>query len=796
MNKILKSSIGVLVFVITWLSMFEVFSQVNMTKIKDASITGTKVTPLPGAVLELESKNRGFLVPRMTTADRDLIPIANYTDGLLIYNTTTGCFNHWSAKQNIWLSLCGTLPPALITITGEQCQIVKSNGSFKQGNPLTFSNFLTIPVTVTNAGNYSVTCSSNNGYYFSTSGTFPKTGSYTLNLPGTGTPYTGYKKSELGDELAININGTLLGCKPRVFVEQAAIDYSVDCITINPGGKYFIGVPLSSAEKLKINVNVTSPGFWNINSNIENGFSFGGSGNFTTTGAHSIELTGSGTPIASGINKFKLSSNALSGSTCSDVAVTVDAVSYIIDCAMVSQIGIYKQDIALNSSNKIRIPIDVKATGQTTISTNEVNGMTFTSGLIDLTTLGIQNIILNGSGKPVMPGMTSFEVNGKPGLKANCKIDLSIESQSVAYFMNCGGITANGNYAPGSVMNSSNTMSIPVDVKYIGNYNISTETKNGVSFSGSGVFTSTGVQTILLQASGRPEVPGTISFNIKTNSAQAQNCTKSITFIYRDINVLGLGSADFQPAASTGSQSSRAILESSKNFSMDGTIKINKITLVDGAFSQGNALKDLINKNKIDIIVIGYSYSPDAQSIAYLDSFVRRKKGVLIYANESSTIQSLNLVNAIYGADVKASSSEGYINNIKLKDISDPLLDGPFGNIRGKDVGNYYEDAYYYHNLPSTATVLAAKDDPVLRAWAFKHNTLGFVVIGDSGWCSGNTTGQNVYYYPAKINTAGVPVVNTDYKKPVYNSFLYANTMAWAIKYAQANTIRNFEVTK
>ncbi len=51
------------------------------------------VDPDPSALLELFSKNQGLLVPRMTTAERDLIVAPAV--GLLIYNTNTSSFNYF-----------------------------------------------------------------------------------------------------------------------------------------------------------------------------------------------------------------------------------------------------------------------------------------------------------------------------------------------------------------------------------------------------------------------------------------------------------------------------------------------------------------------------------------------------------------------------------------------------------------------------------------------------------------------------------------------------------------------------
>lgn len=64
------------------------------------------------------------------------------------------------------------------------------------------------------------------------------------------------------------------------------------------------------------------------------------------------------------------------------------------------------------------------------------------------------------------------------------------------------------------------SQTITLDVTSIGTYVLSASA-NGVTFSGSGTFTSTGVQTIILTASGVPTSAGTASFTINTTP----NCT-------------------------------------------------------------------------------------------------------------------------------------------------------------------------------------------------------------------------------------------------------------------------------
>ncbi|HLP19799.1 MAG TPA: hypothetical protein VK174_05835, partial [Chitinophagales bacterium] len=62
-------------------------------------------TPNPdaSAILELNNTSKGFLVPRMTTAERTAI--AAPANGLLVFDVTANCFYYFTTATN-WQSLC------------------------------------------------------------------------------------------------------------------------------------------------------------------------------------------------------------------------------------------------------------------------------------------------------------------------------------------------------------------------------------------------------------------------------------------------------------------------------------------------------------------------------------------------------------------------------------------------------------------------------------------------------------------------------------------------------------------
>ncbi len=60
----------------------------------------------PNVLLELESSDKGLLIPRLTDAQRDSAFTSNVPEGLLIYNTTADCLQLYSS--NSWNCIGGT----------------------------------------------------------------------------------------------------------------------------------------------------------------------------------------------------------------------------------------------------------------------------------------------------------------------------------------------------------------------------------------------------------------------------------------------------------------------------------------------------------------------------------------------------------------------------------------------------------------------------------------------------------------------------------------------------------------
>ena len=182
-------------------------------------INETGADPHPAAMLDVSSTTKGFLPPRMTTAQRDAI--ANPVNGLMIFNSTTGCLNY--SQNGNWYETCGTLLP---TITGITCGSATNNGTLTNGDVASGVNSV-IPYTGGNGGTHNGQTVSSTGVTGLTAtlaaGTLAN-GAGSLTYTITGTPTSSGTAS-----FAITVGG------------QSCI-FTVSVIAINPilGGGYSI----------------------------------------------------------------------------------------------------------------------------------------------------------------------------------------------------------------------------------------------------------------------------------------------------------------------------------------------------------------------------------------------------------------------------------------------------------------------------------------------------------------------------------------------------------------------------
>lgn len=104
---------------------------------------------------------------------------------------------------------------------------------------------------------------------------------------------------------------------------------------------------------------------------------------------------------------------------------------------------------------------------------------------------------------------------------AGCKKETPAPpAPAVASFtINCAAVTVQGTYTGGLTLNNTHTITVPVNVTQVGIYSVSTATINGITFSGSGSFSTTGQQSITLQGTGIPVNNSTYFYLISAGTA-------------------------------------------------------------------------------------------------------------------------------------------------------------------------------------------------------------------------------------------------------------------------------------
>ena len=100
------------------------------------------------------------------------------------------------------------------------------------------------------------------------------------------------------------------------------IGSSGSCANTTVNSNYIEGIYLDGSNTVTLDASVIDTGSWSISTDIMNGYSFSGSGTFSTAGTVQITLNGTGTPIMAQTDNFTATANGGSSGACTfDVTV-------------------------------------------------------------------------------------------------------------------------------------------------------------------------------------------------------------------------------------------------------------------------------------------------------------------------------------------------------------------------------------------------------------------------------------------------------------------------------------------
>jgi hypothetical protein len=439
-------------------------------------------------------------------------------------------------------------------------------GIYKVDSTLGTNNYIDVQVNLTTAGSYSIVSDTVNGYSFKGTGSIATAGLNTVRLLGTGKPLT----AEV-DYFTIKFGTST--CDIPVTVVSAATNVAVFTLSGAPNtcsgatvtGTYKAGAALNITNTVTINVNVTALGAYTLGAASPNGMFFTASGTFISLGVQPVLLNGLGTPIAAGI--FNVAASNL-GSNCTFSITVLPATGgttaiYTLggaptNCTGVVLNGTYQASLATAASNTAKFDVTVATAGTYSITTTTVNGVSF-SGTGSFATMGPQTVTLTASGTPTAAGNFNYPATGNAST-CTFSVTYTAAAPPAVYTLEgapgvCSAAVISGVYAAGTVLTSSNTVTIQANVTTMGAYTISTNTVNGMTFTASGVFPGIGGQTLVLVGTGTPVASGvntftpqigtsSCTFNITVTSAATDYITCSINGVPTTFNTNALATLD------------------------------------------------------------------------------------------------------------------------------------------------------------------------------------------------------------------------------------------------------------
>jgi hypothetical protein len=314
-----------------------------------------------------------------------------------------------------------------------------------------------------------------------------------------------------------------------------AKDSNNNCLPVSINGNYIQDSAANTTNYITVDVNVTSAGSYTIYTDSINGYQFKASGNFNSTGINHVQLACSGKPVAADTDYFTIYYNT---SICEATIVvkanaTPEAVFSLQSspgkCLNDTAIATYTKAVALDTSDKATISVNVITPGRYSLITNNVNGYSFKADGIFLTA-GVQTVTIYPEGTPVDTGINVFSVKGD---SLSCNLKVKIKTDEAVFTLQgapgkCMNDSVIGTYVKKIALDTFSKVSIEVNVISTGSYNIKTNPVNGYLFSSAGFFTTTGIQVITLYAEGFPINAGIDVFNI---SAATSSCSFEVTVL-------------------------------------------------------------------------------------------------------------------------------------------------------------------------------------------------------------------------------------------------------------------------
>lgn len=225
-------------------------------------------------------------------------------------------------------------------------------------------------------------------------------------------------------------------------------------------------------------------------------------------------------------------------------------------------------------------------------------------------------------------------------------------------------------------------------------------------------------------------------------------------------------------------------MQSLANFGPTGTVPSQGFDIRSIGTAQGNLATNIATYNPY-IIIFTWDYTSNAADAVALKNYLDKGGRAMIFLQQAQPNQ---LLNQIFGGTTthNAATATGLVKPIA--NLSHPILNGPFGDARGKLVGDDNDDSSSYTNAninSSNVDILSTNNGQIV---GFVHKTYKLFFWGDGGFPLGASANTSATSYPAGVDASAKPIpkinfgTGTSASSIVYNSILYANAVAWMMQ--------------
>lgn len=688
-----------------------------------------------------------------------------------------------------------------------------------------------------------------------------------------------------GDIIKFILNGKEANCVVYNFVEKESLKYKIS--RIDSVGKFYTRVDLTNARSGNLEAtikDITMGGIVEITTSDNNGIRFSGTHRLTNAEIAArtakVVLRGEGAPVVPRNTPLDFFTNShvqveLGHSAESfPHSVKIEPLHANFLCNdpnnRISHSGEFEYNTVLTDANKIHVPLKVVAPGRgELIGTIEVTGtgyghqtekIEFTSGKTDFVFNNlrddIQNVVLTpkrGTGKPtvgnkglivklklVSKGAHEYDQSYpiEESIVNGCDYDIPVfgapvnyEMRNVRLFSMHRSVSQGGTpfITPRTKMPDNGSEQFKLLVTLVpqapGEYEIRTNTFNGVYFYGQGIIEDSdvarGTKEISLKAYGNSErdLPKSIALYTLTGNSEVVQSTPArinVDYVYRAMTMYSVGG--YSESWHIGGRNNwnyaggPRLIRVLKNFGWNGIVRIDKLNILgisdpQGGLGNNETYKDVEqvgqagvfrdNLNKVDMVFIGGRNSgaltKQAQQLTDLADYVKNKNGVLMYG-ESLSNQMSTFFNQLGYSGISTQDFEGVNNVVSTSGRASQLIIGNsysyFGGAYGgrslasKGIrGGTSAKSFGISNLPSDFETIAYNNNN--QSFAYVHKNLGFVGVNNAVFMGGHSTGgnENNSNYPLNCTPDGTPMVGEN--GTTYNPWFLLNLVHWAIDYAQ-----------